>query len=219
MISQKIKVILAESQELMRESLTTLLKTKPFIDLVAEVATGKMLVEILKHKHADVILLDTDLAHTDAKSTFEVLKKRFPETKVILLSPPQDLHLMPEYMTKGANCFLSKTCSVETLLKAIQTVQEEGFFFDNAASKIMLESFIKVKSRQIIPADTNFSDRETEIVKLICDGKTNKEIANSLYLSSSTVDFHRSRIYSKTKCSNVAQLFRFALKKGIVELT
>jgi DNA-binding NarL/FixJ family response regulator len=161
MITQKPKVILAESQELLRESLSVLLKTKPEIECIAEASNGKTLLDILKQKHADIVLLDTQLSQSDTWSTFEVIKKRFPETRVILFSPPENLHLMPEYMTQGANCFLSKTCSLETLLKAIHTVKTEGFFFDNATSRIMLDTMIKAKSGHGIFTETDFSDRET----------------------------------------------------------
>ncbi|MBL7932142.1 MAG: response regulator transcription factor [Bacteroidia bacterium] len=218
MNTQKPKVILAESNELFRVSLAAFLRTKTEIDFLAEASTGKALLDILKLKHADIVILDIEISQMDVNSTFDILKKRFPDTRIILFSPTSYLGQMPEFMAKGANCFLVKNCSVETLLKAIKIVKSEGFFFDNATSKVMVDTLIKVKNGSSPFANSDFTDRETEILKKICDGNTNKEIADLLHLSASTIDFHRSRIYSKAKCNNVAQLLKFALKKGIVEL-
>lgn len=214
----KPKVALAENQELLRESLSVLLKMNTELEFVASAATGKSLVDVLKQKHVDVILLDTELNNMDAFTTFEIIKKRFPDTRIILFSPPSQLNLMPEYMARGANCFLPKSCSLDTLIKAIKVVKSDGFFFDNTTSRIMVDTIIKVKNGSSMLINSDFTDRETEILKRICDGNTNKEIADSLHLSASTIDFHRGRIYSKAKCNNVAQLLKFALKKGIVEL-
>lgn len=218
-MAQKIKIMIAEELELYRKSLAVLLGVSNEIDVVADVSNGRQLVEQLKNKHADIVLMDTEVSILDGKSTLEIIKKRFPEVRVIVLSIHSDMSLMSDYMARGANSYLCKTCSVDTLFRAIKVVKSEGYFFDNSTSKALLESVLKEKHANANFSEVKFNERETEILVRICDGKTNKEIANSLHLSSSTIDFYRTKIYGKTKCNNVTALLKYALKNGIVALS
>lgn len=218
-MSRKIRIVVSEKQGLYRRSLVSLLNTHPEFEVIAEAEDGRELIEHLKHKHTDIVLLDTELPVLESKTVLEIIKKRFPETKVIVLSIYSNAELMSDYLMRGAASYMCKNCTTESLFKAILLVKNEGYYFDNSTSKALLESVINEKQSSVNFSEIKFNKRETEIMKKICDGKTNKEIANSLYLSSSTIDFYKAKIYSKTKCNNVAGLLRFALKNGIVALT
>ncbi len=218
-MTQKIKLIVAEEQELFRKSLISLLKTQAEFEVVSEASNGRELLEHLKHKHTDIVLLDTEMPVMDGKASLEIIKKRFPEIKVIVLSSRSDTSLMSDFMARGANSYICKSCSVATLFRAINSVKTEGYFFDSSTSKALLESVLKEKNASTKISEVKFNERETEILVRICDGKTNKEIANSLHLSSSTIDFYRTKIYGKTKCNNVTGLLKYALKNGIVALS
>lgn len=218
-MAKKIKVVLAESQELFRKSLAALLRSKSEFDVVAEAANGKELLDVLKRSSADVVLLDSEMPVMDGKTTLEIMRKRFPEVKAIVLSIHTDVQIMSDLMSHGACSYLSKICDVQTLFKAIQVVKNEGYFFDNSTSKALMDKVLRDKTESLLYSDVRFNDRETEILKRICDGKTNKEIATSLHLSTSAIDFYRTKIYNKAKCNNVATLLKFALRHGIVALS
>lgn len=218
-MSRKIRIIVSEKQGLYRKSLGILLNTRPEFEVIAEAENGRELIEQLKHKHTDIVLLDTELPVMESKTVLEIIKKRFPETKVIVISILSNAELMSDYLIRGAASYICKNCSVESLFNAILLVKNEGYYFDDSTSKALLESVINEKQSSANYSEIKFNKRETEIMKKICDGQTNKEIASSLYLSSSTIDFYKAKIYSKTKCNNVAGLLRFALKNGIVALT
>jgi two-component system, NarL family, response regulator DegU len=218
-MSQKIKLILADKHELLRKSLVALLNTKSEFDLIAEVGDGKALLELLKRMHTDIVLLDSQIPIMDTKTTMEIIHRRFPETRIIIMSNESNAQLQADYMAHGANGFLGKDCSVETLFDAILKVKSDGFYFSDSTSKALLETILKDKQHSKNPDSINFNDRETEIIKKICDGKTNKEIALNLHLSPSTIDFYRTKIYGKTKCNNSTGLLKYALKNGIVELS
>jgi two-component system response regulator DegU len=218
-MTQKIKIVLAEDQELFRKSLAALLKTKHDFEVVAEATNGKELLDQLKQAHVDVVLLDVEMPVMDGKTTLEIMRKRFPEVKVIVLSMHADMYLMSDFMSRGASSYLCKNCNVKTLFRAIQVVKNEGYFFDNSTSKALMDTVLKEKPGNAPVSEVRFNERETEILKRICDGKTNKEIATSLNLSASTIDFHRSKIYSKANCSNVTELLKYALRNGIVALS
>jgi len=215
----QIKIIVSEKQELFRKSLVSLLKSKTEFEVVADAADGRELIEHLKQNKVDVVLLDTELPVIEGKAALEIIRKRFPETKVIVLSIYSDGPLMSDFLIHGAGSFLCKNDSVEILFKAIVSVKKDGYFFDSNTSKALLETALREKKSQIDFPNIKFNNRETEIMKKICDGKTNKEIASCLHLSSSTIDFYRTRIYSKIKCKNATGLLKFALKNGIVALS
>lgn len=210
----KIKIILAKYQELYRKSLVVLLNTQEEFEIAAEAADENELIEQLKYIKADIVLLDIDMPVIDGKKILQVMKNRFPDVRLIVLSAHLNITIVSYFMTHGTNSYLSVNCSAEILFNAIRTVKKEGYFFDHFTSKALLET-MKSESDH----ETNFNDRETEIVRKICDGKTNKEIASILNLSTSTIDFHKGKIYSKANCSNATELLRYALKKGLVALS
>jgi DNA-binding NarL/FixJ family response regulator len=217
-MTQKIKIVVAENQELLRKSLVALLKTNSELEIVAEASNGRELIEYLKQAQVNVVLLDLDIPVMNCKITLEIIQRRFPEIKVIVLSSRPDASLKSDYMAYGANSYLCKNCDVQTLFRAIKMVRSEGYFFDNSTSKALLDSVLKDKQKLTLSSEVQFNAREKEILGRICNGETNKEIARNLHLSASTIDFYRSRIYGKTKCNNVISLLKFALKNELVIL-
>ena len=217
-MGQKIKIIVADKQELFRKSLISLLKTFPEFDVIADATDGKELINLLKQMQADIVLLDASMPGMDGRATLEIIHRRFPEIKVIVLSDHTNAQLQTDFMANGANSYLSKSCDVSTFCKAIHKVKSEGFFFDDSISKALLDSVLKERHRISLSPDITFNNRETEVLKQICDGRTNKEIAVNLHLSASTIDFYRTKIYSKTKCNNVTGLLKYALRNGLVAL-
>lgn len=215
----KIKILVAESSEFLRKSISTILKTNPDFKVVAEVSNNKELFENLKFSTVDIVLFSPCNAALEGKVALDIIKNRFPDAKVVFLNIHSDATTAADYLAKGARCILNSDCSPEFLFDCIKTVHKEGYFFDKLISMEMLSALIRDKSISTEHADIVFNKRETEILKAICDGKTNKEIATELYLSVSAIDFHRTKIYSKVQCNNVAGLLRFALKRGIVTLT
>lgn len=213
----KINIILAESHELFRKALIALLKTKEDFEITAEAANGKELLELLKYNKPNIVLLDVEIPIKDNRA-LEIIKSRFPGVRVIILSSAVRMDLMSDFMTAGASSYLSRECSVEDLFQTIRMVNQQGLFFADAASKILLNMVLKERSDPI-PQTVKFNDREAKIIREICNGKTKREIADLLNLSPSTIDFYRARIYSKTKCNSATLLFRYALKNGIVALS
>lgn len=218
-MNKKTKIIVAENREVFRKSLVALLQTQSEFQVAADVSDGRELLEILKKVPTDIVLLDTDMPIVDGRATLEVIQRRFPAIKVIVISDKLNAQLQTDFMSYGASSILSKNCSVKTLFTALRKVRSEGYFFDDATSKALLDSVLKDKQKSSLPNLVKFNERETEILKKICDGNTNKEIASNLHLSISTIDFYRAKIYHKTKCSNVTGLLKYALRNGLVELT
>jgi DNA-binding NarL/FixJ family response regulator len=214
-----IKLIIAEDQELMRKSFIALLKEDQDFEIIAEASNGKELLEILKHTTPDVVLLDIEMPVMNGREALEIINKRFPDVKVIMLSMHAGPHFISELMARGARAFLPKNCDPDALFEAIHTVSSEGYYFDKSISEAMLRGLQREKSINPLLEELSLSDRETEILKEICEGKTNRQIAEALNISIGTVDFHRGNIYKKTRSKNLVELLKYAIKNGIISLT
>ena len=216
-ISEKIRVIITDDSALIRESLDLLLKQDNRIEVIAHCENGKKLLEQLKQQKADVVLLDIDMPIMNGKEVLEATSKRFPDVAVIMLSMCAETRIMADFISCGAKAFLSKGCNAEDLFEAIYTVNSEGFYFNKSVSRALLEGYLKEKSVNPEFSELALSKREKEILTELCDGKTNKQIAHKLNITPSTVDFHRGRIYRKTKSKNLAGIVKYAVKHSLVE--
>jgi DNA-binding NarL/FixJ family response regulator len=215
---KKIRILLAEDQQLVRKGFVSLIEEEPDMTIIGEAENGKEVLEFLKLTTPDVVLLDIEMPRMNGKETLDIIQKRFPGTKVIMLSMHFDASYINEFMVRGARGYLAKGCDPETLFEAIRTVKKDGHFFGEEVAKAMLNGLQKEKTFAPLLNEIALSDREISILKEICDGKTNKEIAAALKISASTVDFHKQNIYRKTNSSNVTELVKYAIKNSIVTL-
>lgn len=217
-MKQKIKLTIAGTREVERKSMVALLNNDSGLEVIDDAANGKELIELLKHQTPDIVMMDKDMPIMDAVATMEVMHRRFPDVKVMVMAEDPNAEMQADFMARGANCFLGKSCMITTLFTAISKVYTDGYYFDESMSKALLETVMKEKQRSLTLGVARFNERETDILKRICDGNTNKQIAFNLHLSASTIDFYRTRIYNKTKCNNVIGLVKFALRNGIISL-
>jgi DNA-binding NarL/FixJ family response regulator len=217
--SDSIKIIVVEDQELMRKSFIALLKEDKHFEVIAEAANGKELLELLKQTTPDIVLLDIEMPVMNGKEALEIINKRFPEVKVIMLSMHAGINFISELMARGARAFIPKDCDPDSLFEAIHTVHSEGYYFDKSISEAVLRGLQREKSINPILEALSLSDREVEILKELCEGKTNKQIAASLKISVSTVDFHRGNVYKKTNSKNIIDLIKYAIKYGLIAIT
>ncbi|MGZ3900991.1 MAG: response regulator [Bacteroidia bacterium] len=214
-----IRVIIVEDKELMRRSFIALLKEDKSVRVIADVANGKELLDTLKQTIPDIVLLDIEMPVMNGKEALEIINKRFPDIKVIMLSMHSGPHFISELMSRGARAFIPKDCDPDSLFAAIHTVHKEGYYFDKTISEAMLRGLQREKSINPLLNELSLSEREIEILKELCQGKTNKEIADTLKITSSTVDYHRSNIYKKTQSKNITDLLKYAIRNGLVLLS
>jgi len=204
----KIKIVLAEDKALMRKSLIALLKEYPKFEIIGEASNGRDLLNLLKDLEPDIVLLDIEMPVMNGIEAMKVIRIRFPEIKVIVLSIHNDLTHIRNSLALGARGYLVKDCLPEQLEKAILDISNKGFYLEETVSKDLLHdtaySLGKKNGKQ------TFSSREMEVLKELCSGKTEKEIAMVLNISHHTVHFHRMNIYTKTNTHNLAGLLNYA---------
>ena len=214
---QVIKVAIADDHHLFRTGVRTSLSSRKDIQMVAEAENGMQLLNLLKHIKPDVVLLDIQMPIMDGLTTLPELKKLYPDIKVIMLSMHNDHSMITRMMEIGANSYLTKESDSETIYQAIRTCFEEEFFFNDLTNKALLNGLRTKKPDVPEAAEVHLTDKEITILRLMCEEKSTKEIADIVDISPRTVEAIRDKLKSKTGAKSMAGLVMYAVKTGIVE--
>jgi len=212
-----IKVAIADDHTLFRTGVKTSLQSRKDIQMVAEAENGMQLLNLLKHIRPDVILLDIQMPIMDGLTTLPEIKKLYPDVKVIMLSMHNDHSMITRMMEIGANSYLTKESDSETIYQAIRTCFEQEFFFNELTNKALLNGLRMKKPTDVATPDVHLTDKEITILKLMCEEKSTKEIADMVDLSPRTVEAIRDKLKTKTGVKSMAGLVMYAVKAGIVE--
>jgi DNA-binding NarL/FixJ family response regulator len=185
---------------------------------MGEAENGMQLLNLVKFLHPDVILLDIQMPILDGIATLPEVKKILPDVKIIMLTMNDDVSMISKLMEIGANSYLTKNSDSETIYEAIKTVHAREYFFNEYTNKAMLNG---LRSKRTIetpyPEDAELSEKELQVLKLMCDEKSTKEIADIVDISPRTVEAIRDRLKVKTGAKSTAGLILYAVKHGIVE--
>lgn len=220
-MQNKINIALADDQVLFREGIASLIKNEEGFSLVMEADNGLDFLAKLQvaNELPDILLMDMEMPGMDGMQLNDELRKKFPSIKVIVLSVHARERLIARMIQAGASGYLLKNCNKEELLNAIRNVFNNGFYITPDVLKALqspnanTKGVLKVQS---IPIE--LSQREIEVLKLICEEYSNIEIAEKLFISVRTVDGHRNNLLAKTSCHNTAGLVLFAVKHRIFEV-
>jgi DNA-binding NarL/FixJ family response regulator len=212
-----IKVAIADDHALFRTGVKTSLSTRKDIQMIAEAENGMQLLNLLKHIKPDVVLLDIHMPIMDGYTTLPEIKKNHPEVKVIMLSMNNDPSIITRMMEIGANSYLTKESDSETIYQAIRTCYESEFFFNDLTNKALLNGLRMKKEPVMATPEVQLTDKEVTILKLMCEEKSTKEIADMVDLSPRTVEAIRDKLKTKTGVKSMAGLVMYAVKAGIVE--
>jgi DNA-binding NarL/FixJ family response regulator len=215
-MNRPIKVAIADDHALFRAGVRTSLMGKKDVELVAEADNGMQLLNLLKHIDPDVILLDIQMPIMDGIQTLPEIRKLYPHIKVIILSMHNDHSMISKLMEIGANSYLTKNSDSETIYQAIRTCYEQEFFFNELTNKALLSGLRTKRTEPGTPQEINLSDKEVTILKLMCEEKTTKEIADIVEISPRTVEAIRDKLKTKTGAKSMAGLVMYALKSGII---
>lgn len=214
----KIKIAIAEDHDLFREGMLALLEQERGLEVCFDVGNGQALLNKLSTENVDVVLLDLDMPILSGQEALRVINSNYPTIKVIIVSMYYVDDFIIQTLSLGARGFIPKSASIETVIDAIYSVHEQGYYFEDRVSRTLLYEI--ATNKDLIPTfhTKSLSNRETEVVRLICQEKTNKEIADLLCLSVRTVESHRKSIMKKTNSKNLAGIIIFAIKTGIYSL-
>src|SRR4051794_2418780 len=212
-----IKVAIADDHALFRTGVKTSLSARKDIQMVAEAENGMQLLNLLKHIQPDVVLLDIQMPIMDGLTTLPEVKRLYPNIRVIMLSMHNDHSMISRMMEIGANSYLTKDSDSETIYQAIRTCYQQEFFFNDLTNKALLNGLRTKKPSEASTPDVHLTDKEVTILKLMCEEKSTKEIADMVDLSPRTVEAIRDKLKTKTGVKSMAGLVMYAVKAGIVE--
>jgi two-component system, NarL family, response regulator NreC len=208
-----IKILLADDHTIVRQGLKLIISSHADLQVIGEAANGREVLELAEKLKPDVILMDVAMPELNGIEATRRLRDVSPRTKVLVLSMHKEAVYVREILKAGARGYILKDAIDTELISAIQSVARGDGYISPAISGTLLSDY-----RQNItnPLDL-LSSREREVLQLIAEGKTNKEVATRLNLSVYTVDSHRGKIMEKLNLHSTGELVRFAMKQGLVD--
>jgi two-component system, NarL family, response regulator NreC len=212
-MTKKIRILLADDHTVVRQGFRHILAAQTDMDIVAEAADGREAVEMAEKLAPDVVVMDVAMPNLNGIEATRRLAKSSPRTRVLALSMHKDSVYVREILRAGARGYLLKDSFDRDLLNAVRAVARGEGYLSPAVSEAVLCDYRKHVSD---PLDL-LSGREREILQMIAEGKTNKEIASQLKLSVYTVDAHRGRIMEKLNLHSTGELVRFAMRHGMID--
>ncbi len=213
----QIRILLADDHTVIRSGLRLLLEQQEDFKVVAEASDGREAVALVAKHHPDVAILDIGMPQLNGIEATRQILSAEPATQVVILSMHTDEGYVLRALKAGARAYILKNSAEADLMRAVRSVAEGKSFFSPVISKMLLEDYVRqIRDKQVEDSYDLLTPREREILQLLAEGRTNKEVANILHLSVYTVDAHRGNILQKLNLHGVPELILYAVRKGII---
>jgi DNA-binding NarL/FixJ family response regulator len=216
-----IQVLIVDDHTLMREGIASMLRNIEDIHIMATASSGEEAINIAGAHKPDVILMDIMMGGMTGIEATRWIKEQNNTVKIIIVSMEVKRELISAGIKSGIDGYLPKDSDKETLIDAIRTVHRGGRYFNEAITSLIFEDFYtkevktQVKAR---PLKTDLTKREMEVLELVATGRTNKEVADALFVSVKTVETHKTHILEKLGLKNTAELVMYAVKNKIIQI-
>lgn len=214
-----VSILFADDHRMTRESLVMVLEQQPDFAVIGQTGDGREAVRLAAELSPDVAVVDVTMPGLNGIEATRQMKAHNPGLRVIVLSMHVERQFVSETLAAGASAYLLKDCPVEDLIHAIRSVTSGETFLSPKVQDVLVRSCLGTASPAAKAAAQGLSPREREIMQLVAEGKSTKEIARLLGLSAKTVDGHRRQIMVKMQFDSVADLTRYAIREGIASLT
>ena len=215
---KKIKVAIADDYKIFREGLKVSLGQDENMQVLLEADNGEDLLNAIESKQPDVIIMDLKMPIMDGMEATQLVRKKYPGIKVLVVSMYEDDKFIIHLMEIGANGYLLKNAEPDEIRKAIYAVHENGYYFNDLVNKALLKKLVlKNNIKPSFNENVDLTERELEVLKLICEEKTAAEIAKQIFLSPRSVEGIRQRLIEKIGVRNTAGIVMFAVKNGLAD--
>lgn len=216
-MNKKIKVLIADDHKIFREGIVSILQDVEDVEIVAQASDGREALQLLETIKADLILMDISMGDFSGLKATRLIKEKYPEIKVLVLSMHSEIQYIQELLEAGASGYLLKDGGTKELLNAIHTVAGGDTYYSREVSSALVAYFTRGnQAAQDIKA-IPLTPREKEVLRLIAEEYSNQEIAARLFISIRTVDTHKRNLLEKLQLKNTAGLVKYAIKMGLVE--
>jgi DNA-binding NarL/FixJ family response regulator len=212
-----LRVLLADDHAIVRRGLKSLLETEPGLTVVAEAADGLDAIRLAEEHDPDVAILDVGMPKLNGIEVAARLQKLKRPPQVIILSMHADESYIIRALSAGARAYLLKDATDEDLIPAVRTVAGGKPFFSPAVAGVLVDDYVRqLQTRGLSDSYHLLTDREKEVLQLLAEGRSNKEVAATLNLGLSTVETHRGNLMQKLNLHNTAEIVLYAVRKGII---
>ncbi len=214
---KQIRILLADDHNVMRRGLRMLLESQPEFLVVAEASDGHKAVELALAQKPDVVVLDVSMPHLSGTEAAKRICEALPATSIVMLSMHSDEGYVLRALDAGAKGYLVKSSAEGDLIDAIRAVSQGRAFFSAEISRMLVEDYVReMRARGVTDSYELLTPREREILQLLAEGKSNKDIAALLNLSLFTAETHRRNLQEKLNLHSVAELILYAVRKGVI---
>jgi len=213
-----IRILVADDHEIVRRGLRALLDAQPEWEVVGEAVSGREAVEKARQLTPDVAIIDVGMPELNGLEATRQILKALPQTEILILTMHESEQIVREVLDAGARGYVLKSDAGKDLVAAVEALCQHRTFFSSKISEMLLRSYIRpTRSEQPETTRGRLTAREREIVQLLAEGKSNKEVANALNISIKTAETHRTNIMNKLDLRSITELVRYAVRNNIVE--
>lgn len=216
-----ILIAIADDEALFRRGMRLILEDYPGLHVTLEAENGQELLDKIRASDElpDVLLLDLKMPVMGGIEAAEIIRREFPSILIIVISSHFSKAFIINMIEIGASAYLGKNTAPDEVVETIRMVREKGFYYNTAVMGIIRENIMApIQSKQVLEQPVEITNREKEVLQLICEEYTTQEIADRLYISVRTVDGHRNNLLSKLGCRNTAGLVVYALQHELVKV-
>lgn len=210
-----IRVLIADDHTILRHGLSHSIGQEHDMEVVGEVDEGHKAVELARELSPDVAVMDISMPDLNGIEATRMIQRESPKTRVIALSMHSSKRYVREMFKAGAAGYLLKECEFEELVGAIRLVAQGRTYITPAVTGTLLESCVEDEGQAGQSAFSLLTQREREVLQLIAEGHTTKQVARRLYISPKTVEAHRLKVMNKLNIDNIAQLTKYAIQEGL----
>lgn len=214
-LEDHIRIMMADDHVSARQAYARAIEDEKKFKIIGHASNGVELLDLLQKNLPDIIILDLDMPVMGGLQALKIIREKYPPIRTLILSTHCEDFYISEVILLGANAYLPKNCSLEELISTLNEVHNKGYCFGPAISKLVVAASMDNKSYASSYKQLELTSRETDVLKHVCEEKTNKQIAEILQITVDTVDFHRKSIYRKTNTKSIVGLVKYAIKNGI----
>jgi DNA-binding NarL/FixJ family response regulator len=215
-----VRILVADDHEIVRRGLRAILETRPGWQVSAEAESGREAVDKARQIAPDIAIIDVSMPELNGLEATRQILKMLPQTEILILTMHENEQIVREVLDAGARGYVLKSDAGRDLVSAVEALCQHRTFFSSKISEMLLHSYLKHQDRGDAAEPTSRSRltaREREIVQLLAEGKSNKEVATSLNISIKTAETHRTNIMNKLDLRSITELVRYAVRNNIVE--
>jgi two-component system response regulator NreC len=211
----KIRIILADDHAIVRQGLSRAIQQEDDIDVVGQASNGRVTIDLVRKLSPDILITDISMPDLNGVEATRQVLRECPDVRVIALSMHSSRQFVMEMFRAGAVGYLLKDCDYDELVKAIHAVAEGKVYVSPSIGDVIVEDLLSGKPAGTPTAFSVLTPREREVLQLMAEGNTTRQIALQLYISPKTVEAHRLRVMNKLDIDNVAQLTKYAIQEGL----